>query len=79
MCCSDWSQDFAKDHAGINAYIHLQRQIRKMNVNLHQGIQKDKEYLNNYQTYLPFYPWVSGEKLGKLKALYDEQELKQSL
>ena len=31
---------FGKDHAGSNAYIHLQRQIRKMRVSLHVGIRK---------------------------------------
>ena len=56
---------FGKDHAGSNAYIHLRRQIREMRVSLHVGIRKYEERLNDYQKYLPFCPWVSGEKLGE--------------
>ena len=70
---------FGKDHAGSNAYIHLRRQIREMRVSLQLGIRKYEERLNDYQKYLPFCPWVSGEKLGKLKVPYDEQELKEIL
>ena len=70
---------FGKDNAGKNAYIHLRRQIYKLKVNLHQGIPKYEERLNDYQKYLPFCPWVSGEKLEKLKLLYDEQELEEIL
>ena len=43
------------------------------------GIRKYEERLNNFQKYLPFCPWVSGEKLGKSKLPYDEQELKEIL
>ena len=50
-----------------------------MRVLLHVGIRKYKERLNNVQKYLPFFPWVSGEKLGKRKLPYDEQELKEIL
>ena len=39
---------FSKDHAESNAYIHLQRQIRKLKVNLHQGIQKYEERLIDF-------------------------------
>ena len=46
---------------------------------LHVGIRKYEERLNDYQKYLPFCPWVSGEKLGKRKLPYDEQELKEIL
>ena len=70
---------FGKDHAGSNAYIHLRRQIRKMRVLLHVGIRKYEQRLNDFQKYLPFCPWVSGEKLGKPKLPYDEQELKEIL
>ena len=31
---------FCMNHAGSNAYIHLRRQIRKLKVNLYQGIRK---------------------------------------
>ena len=68
-----------KDHAGSNAYIHLWRQIRELKVNLHVGICKYEEHLNNFQKYLPFCPWVFGEKLGKSKLPYDKQELKEML
>ena len=70
------SKIFDKDHAVSNVYIHLWRQIRKLKINLHQGIWKYEERLNDFQKYLPFCPWVSGEKLRKLKLPYDEQELK---
>ena len=70
---------FGKDHVGSNAYIHLRRQIYKMKVNLHQGIRKYEEHLSNYQKCLPFYPWVSSEKLGKPKIPYNEQEMKKIL
>ena len=48
-------------------------------MNLHVGIRKYEERLNDFQKYLPFCPWVSGEKLGKSKLPYDEQELKEIL
>ena len=70
---------FGKDHAGSNAYIHLQRQICKLKVNFHQGIRKYEEHLNDFQKYLPFCPWVSSEKLGKQKLPYDKQKLKEIL
>ena len=43
------------------------------------GIRKYEERLNDFQKYLPFCPWVSGEKLGKSKLPYDKQELKEIL
>ena len=49
---------FGKDHAGSNAYIHLRSQIREMKVNLHIGIRKYEERLNDFQNSLPFCPWV---------------------
>ena len=70
---------FGKDHAGSNAYIHLCRQIRELKVNLNVGIRKYEERLTDFQKYLPFCPWVSGEKLGNPKLPYDEQELKEIL
>ena len=69
----------SKDHAESNVYIHLRRQIRELKVNLHVGIRKYEEGLNDIQKYLPFCSWVSGEKLGKSKLPYDEQELKEIL
>ena len=70
---------FGKNHTGSNVYIHLRRQIREMRLSLHVGICKYEERLDNFQKYLPFCPWVSGEKLGKRKLPYDEQELKEIL
>ena len=40
---------FGKDHAGSNAYIYLQRQIRELKFNLHVGIRKYEERFNEFQ------------------------------
>ena len=48
-------------------------------MNLHVGIRKYEERLNTFQKYVPFCPWVSGEKVGKSKLPYDEQELREIL
>ena len=70
---------FGKNHAGSHTYIHLRYQIRKLKVNLHLRIHKYEEHINDFQKYLPFCPWVSGEKLGKQKIMYDKQELQEIL
>ena len=70
---------FCKEHTRSNAYIRLQHQICELKANLHLGICKYEERLNDFQKYLPFCPWVSGEKLGRQKLPYDEQELNEIL
>ena len=70
---------FGKDHAGSNAYIHLRRQIRELKVTLQKGIKSWEERIQDYQNYLPYCPWVSGEKLGLSKLPYAEHEMKEIL
>ena len=70
---------FVKDHTGSNAYIHVRRQIRDLKVNLHVGIRKYEERPTDFQKCLPFYLWVSDEKLGKQKLQYDKEELSKIL
>ena len=70
---------FGKDYAGSNVYIHLWRQIRELKMNLRVGIRKFDERLNNFQRYLSFCPWISGEEVGKSKLPYDKEELKEIL
>ena len=54
---------FGKDHAGSNSYIHLRCQIRELKVTLQKGIKAWEERIQDYQNYILYSPWVSGEKL----------------
>ena len=70
---------FRTNHTGSNAYIHLRCQIRELKVTLQKGIKAWEERIQDYQNYLPYCPWVSGEKLGLRKLPYAKQEMKEIL
>ena len=47
---------FGDDHAGKNAFFRLQRQMRRLRVNLKDGILKWRERMEDFQAYLPHMP-----------------------
>ena len=65
---------FGRDHAGRNALVKLQRQIRNLKVTVDGGIQKWASCMDDFQSYIPHMPWEAGELNDMSPAPFTEME-----
>ena len=67
---------FGTDHNGRNALVRLQRQMRHYRIDFDQGIKKWRQWMEDFQSYIPLMPWEAGARMGEKPVPFTNMEMR---